>query len=123
MASPGRLQRIIHHASAYARLRIELLKADVESERAQLLQALLRSTVIALSLLLVAQLLFAALIVLAWNTRWRLPLMLGLPLLPLALAAWQWRALSNMPDDRHDAAEAAGSSAPRPTTAEEENTS
>lgn len=89
----ARLKRLFGHASEYARLKLDLLEADIEQERTRLGGVLLRYTLITLCLLVGVQLLLAAVIALAWPTSWRIVVMIALSLLIFALAALQYRAL------------------------------
>ena len=89
----GRLQRIFSHATEYARLKLDLLEADFEQERSRLAGVLLRSTSIALCLLVAVQLLLAMVIALSWHTPWRIVVMATLAVLMLALSAMQYHAL------------------------------
>lgn len=110
VADTGRLHRIVHHASEYARLRFDLLKVDVRHERDRLAGVALRWTLVTMSLSIATQLLLTIVIALSWNTRWRLPLMFALMALLLLFAASQYHALRAL--RRESAADAGAGATP-----------
>ncbi|SEP74617.1 Putative Holin-X, holin superfamily III [Solimonas aquatica] len=92
----ARMQRLLRTALDYARVRAELLEVEFNAERERLGSMLYRALLLSLAVLTTLQLGAALLIALSWNTRWRLPVLLGLLLSAVVASLLAWQALRRL---------------------------
>lgn len=100
MTRDGRLQRLLHSALQYARVRIEILELELDLERARIGAMLLRSLVLALTALVCTQLIAVLVLSLAWQTPWRHHVIAALIAATVVGGVALWRSLKRLRRDK-----------------------
>lgn len=91
------LRRLVTQSMNVLQGRFELFKLEINEERGRLGQVLSRGLLAALSIFLAVQLIAMLAVALAWDTQWRIPVVVGLAVACIVLAGWavrSYRAIS-----------------------------
>ena len=90
------VRRLVISAVMYARARLQILEVQASEERQRLIAMLKASLVTAVGLLISLQLVATLVVVLSWDTAWRVHVIGGLVVLALALTALAWKRLQTL---------------------------